>query len=350
MIKCSEYVSPGHPDKIADYISQYLLDRYIEIDHETRYAVEVQIKDNTVTLGGEVSSDAMFTESEIASHVRKAVEDIGYTDAYLADWGPENTICGSLLTVNSHIGQQSSDIAQGCNNDGWGDQGIFFGYCEYRPDTCGMPYEHSVAKRLCKDLFDSGLGGIDIKTQVVTRNGSVNKVIVAIPLHPDGRTTIRNIRHFVRKRIPGRYKLIVNGTGNYVKHSSIADCGTTGRKLAVDFYGGGVPVGGGCPWTKDASKADLTLNLCARKMAIGYAIRYKVGVQVSLACCIGKKAVDCCISDLAGNTLFEHTIDISPKELRKAYHLDKPIYSSMCKFGLFGEFQRDKAWEIQPTL
>lgn len=260
MIKFSEFVSLGHPDKIADYISQYLLDRYIEHDPQTRYAVEVQIKGYQVTLGGEVSSKHHFSAQEIRDFVRASVNEIGYTREYQQKWGADNTICGDLLDVAIYICQQSNDIAQGLS--GWGDQGIFFGYCEYRPDTCGMPLDHTLAKRLCKDLFESGIGGLDIKTQVITRNDKVEKVIVAIPLLDD--TSKKTVKHFVRSRIKGRYQLIINGTGRYVKHSSIADCGTTGRKLAVDFYGGNSKLGGGSPWTKDASKADLTLNLAAR--------------------------------------------------------------------------------------
>ena len=108
-----------------------------------------------------------------------------------------------------------------------------------------MPLDHTLAKRLCKDLFESGIGGLDIKTQVITRNDKVEKVIVAIPLLDD--TSKKTVKHFVRSRIKGRYQLIINGTGRYVKHSSIADCGTTGRKLAVDFYGGNSKLGGGSP-------------------------------------------------------------------------------------------------------
>ena len=240
MIKFSEFVSLGHPDKIADYISQYLLDRYIEHDPQTRYAVEVQIKGYQVTLGGEVSSKHHFSAQEIRDFVRAAVNEIGYTREYQQKWGADNTICGDLLDVAIYICQQSNDIAQGLS--GWGDQGIFFGYCEYRPDTCGMPLDHTLAKRLCKDLFESGIGGLDIKTQVITRNDKVEKVIVAIPLLDD--TSKKTVKHFVRSRIKGRYQLIINGTGRYVKHSSIADCGTTGRKLAVDFYGGNSKLGG----------------------------------------------------------------------------------------------------------
>src|SRR5574344_2795011 len=107
MIKFSEYVSLGHPDKIADYISQYLLDRYIERDPQTRYAVEVQIKDWRVTLGGEVSSKCEFTSNQIKQFVRAAVNEIGYTREYMERWGAENTICGDLLGVTFLIRQQS---------------------------------------------------------------------------------------------------------------------------------------------------------------------------------------------------------------------------------------------------
>lgn len=341
MLQFSEYVSIGHPDKIADYISQYLLDRYIEKDPMTRYAVEAQIKNFKVTLGGEVSSSCRFTDSEIAHFVREAVNEIGYTREYMERWGSDNTICGDLLDVTVLINQQSPDIAQGL--DGWGDQGIFFGYCEYRPETCGMPLDHTIAKRLCKALFESGLGGLDIKTQVVTDDGKIVKVIVAIPLLEG--TPVKKIRRFVRSRIKGRYKLIVNGTGRYVRHSSIADCGTTGRKLAVDFYGGNSKIGGGSPWTKDGSKADLALNLVARRIAVTQAIKNKCDVTVSLACCIGKQAVDFSVNDFAGNTLLSGEMKISPEEIRREFALDKPIFASMCRWGLFGEFQRDKAWE-----
>lgn len=340
MIKFSEYVSLGHPDKIADYISQYLLDRYIEIDPNTRYAVEVQIKDNQVTLGGEVSSKCFFDTTTIKKHVRAAVNEIGYTREYQQKWGAENTICGDLLGVTSYISQQSPDIAQGLT--GWGDQGIFFGYCEYNPDTCGMPYDHTIAKRLCKELFESGLGGLDIKTQVVTKDDKIIKIIVAIPLL---NTSVRSVKNFIRSRVKGRYKIIVNGTGKYVTHSSIADCGTTGRKLAVDFYGGNCKLGGGSPWTKDASKADLSLNLAARKLALVYALENQTDVTVSLACCIGKKEIDITVCDKAGNIISEGQFELSPSELRRNFKLDTPIYASMCRWGLFGEYQQDKAWE-----
>lgn len=341
MLQISEYVSLGHPDKIADYISSYLLDRYIERDPATRYAVEVQIKSWRVTLGGEVSSKCSFTPDEIAAHVRAAVNEIGYTREYLGVWGAENTICGDFLGVESLITQQSPDIARGLN--GWGDQGIFFGHAAYQPQTGFMPMDYTLARRLNKALFESGIGGLDIKTQVVLRDDAVEKIIVAIPLLDDHK--VRHVRRFVNKRIHGNYDLIINGTGVYRQHSTIADCGTTGRKLAVDFYGGNCRIGGGSPWTKDGSKADLSLNLCARKLARCYAIENKCDVDVSLACCIGKTAVDMCVQDKAGNCIAEGLLDINPQELIAAYELDKPKFASMCRWGLFGEFQADRKWE-----
>lgn len=342
MIRFSEYVSLGHPDKIADYISQYLLDRYIERDPETRYAVEVQIKDSSVTLGGEVSSKCQLSEDQIAAFARQAVCEIGYTRAYQEAWGKENAICGEDLSVRVLISQQSPDIAQGLT--GWGDQGIFFGYSSKEGSVCGMmPYDHTIAKRLCKALFESGLGGLDIKTQVVTDNDVITKIIVAIPLLPHQDT--QAVERFVRSQVKGDYTLIVNGTGRYVAHSSIADCGTTGRKLAVDFYGGNCHIGGGSPWTKDASKADLTLNLVARRLAKEYARQNGCDTFVRLACCIGKQEVDMCVQDSVGNIIAEGAMNLSPAQLRREYKLDTPIYASMCRWGLFGEYQQDKTWE-----
>lgn len=346
MIQFSEYVSLGHPDKVADYISQYLLDRYMERDPNTRYAVEVQIKDHIVTLAGEVSSSAVFGGGDISAFVRAAVNEIGYTRAYQEQWGADNTICGDSLIVFNNIGQQSPDIAQGL--DGWGDQGIFFGMATPSRNSCGMPYDHSLAKELCKGLFESGLGGLDIKTQVITDNGEVIKVIIAIPLDPErGTATPEQIEKYVRCRVNSRkgYEVIVNGTGRYVKHGPIADCGTTGRKLAVDFYGGNCHIGGGSPWTKDGSKADLALNLVARRLAKNYTAELGVTTYSRLACCIGKREVDFCVTDTAGNIVSEGVMPLNPAEVIRELKLDTPCYASMCRWGLFGEYQQDKPWE-----
>lgn len=340
-MKIAEYVSIGHPDKIADYISQYILDRYIEKDPDVKYAVEVQIKNFNVSLGGEVSSKYKFSSYQLVQFVREAVNEIGYTREYMDKWGSENAICGDLLNVVVWINQQSPDIAQGLT--GWGDQGIFFGYSNTDEETFGMPFEHTLAKRICKDLFDKKIGGLDIKSQVVTDDGIVKKIIVAIPLLQSKDTAI--VEEYLRSVLKYDCDVIINGTGRYVQHSTIADCGTTGRKLAVDFYGGACRLGGGSPWTKDGSKADLSLNLYARKIAKEFAEKYDCEIYSSLACCIGKKEVDISITDSKNNLLFRGEESVDPMRLKREFYLDTPIYTSMCKWGLFGEFQQDKGWE-----
>lgn len=331
-MRISEYVSIGHPDKVADYISEYLLDKFIEKDPNTKYAVEVQIKDNFVTLGGEVKSEHTFSKDEIEQFVKEAVNDIGYTKEYQNKWGKQNTICGDDLIVTQHIGIQSSEINQGLS--GWGDQGIMFGLATNTPDTNYIPTDYYLAKSLNNLLFKSGLGGLDIKTQVVIDGNKLSKVIVAIPLLTN---ETRAINEFVRSKIEGDYTLIVNGTGSYKTHSSIADCGTTGRKLAVDFYGGNCNVGGGSPWTKDGSKADLTLNLYARDIALEYMKLYPqyAFMKSSVACCIGKKSIDVEILSDGGNVLFRGVENISPSDLISKYKLNTPIFRKLCREGLF---------------
>lgn len=111
-MKISEYVSVGHPDKVADYISEYILDRLLEIDPDVRYALEVQIKDNYVTLGGEITTSAKLSEPCWYNWTKEALAEIGYTQEYCDRWGSENTIVPSQLQVVAHISKQSPDIAQ----------------------------------------------------------------------------------------------------------------------------------------------------------------------------------------------------------------------------------------------
>lgn len=338
MIRFSEFVSLGHPDKIADYISQFILDKYIENDSSTRYAVEVQIKDNYVTLGGEIASKVRFTDDELLSYVKRAIADIGYNEEYNKIWRG-NAISVNDIVLNNRIGQQSQDIAQGLN--GWGDQGIFFGFATADSKTEYIPEDYALARRINKALFDSNIGGIDIKTQVLINDDDVSKVIVAIPLITE---SVSEVMEIVRRFAPNA-EIIINGTGKYVQHSSIADCGTTGRKLVVDFYGGNSKIGGGSPWTKDGSKADLTLNLYARELAKKNAIKYGKDVYTSLACCIGKQEVDYIVTTADNKVIETGCKKIAPQELIERYNLNKPIFASMCKWGLFGEYQMDKEWE-----
>ena len=333
MLRTSEWVSLGHPDKMADYISSYLLDRHLEKDPKTRFAVEVMVKDNIVTLGGEVTSEADFSDEELTRFVRKAVNEIGYTREYQDRWGRENAVCGDEMEVYPLIGRQSPDIGQGVDRDAWGDQGIFHGMALDRPSSGNMPRDHYLARKLGMALFKSGLGGLDIKTLVATEDGNASHVTIAIPLADDEK------REAVRKmaeEITNCRNMTNNGTGRYVRHSSLADCGVTGRKLAADLYGGNCRVGGGSPWTKDGSKADLTLNIHARRLALDYMRANRLrGAYTSLSCSIGSPEIEVSYQDGHGHELKTEKMEAKPSELIRKYGLDKPIYTRLCREGLF---------------
>jgi S-adenosylmethionine synthetase len=347
-MKISEYVSVGHPDKVADYISEYILDHFLVRDPNVRYAVEVQIKDNHVTLGGEVTTVAATPNWHTL--VKRALAEIGYTDEYCSEWGSENTIDPSKLCVEAHIGTQSPDIAQGVNHDGWGDQGIFWGMATEDEGPNNLPWDYYYAKDLCQFLYEESKNGapwgIDIKTQIATDDvGCIKKVIVAAPCFPENvdivESTVKDWLIDTGMPIDEDPELcpeiIVNGTGAYVKHASVGDCGTTGRKLAVDFYGGNCRIGGGSPWTKDPTKADLTLNLLARELAkIAVKERHIPVAYVSLGCCIGRPEIDVTIYDGHNNVLDSYTYKMGPQEVIERLNLRKPIYANLCMKGLWG--------------
>ena len=351
--KFSEYVSPGHPDKVADYISEYILDRYLEKDPNVRYAVEVMIKGNMAHLAGEITSTAYFGYADYKNFVKEALREIGYTEEYYKSWGG-NVINPEDIELQVDITAQSPEISQGVDNDGWGDQGIFFGYAD--PDEEYMtPRSHSLAKDLCHMLYtqakEKGIGGIDIKTEIILyEDGWIEKIIAAVPCRDNKEydkvlESIRDWYDSVELDLPLYPEIILNGTGNYVMHGPVADCGITGRKLVVDFYGGELHVGGGSPWTKDGSKADLTLNLFAREMARKYAKETNQAVKVSVACCIGRSEIDYVVETTCGEEITDGKMNVTPNELIRQYDLDKPIFASMCTFGLFGKYQQDKKWE-----
>ena len=345
-MKISEWVSTGHPDKMADHISEYLLDRFIEQDPNTRYALEVQVKDNIVTIGGEVTTTAYV---EIEPCIRAAIRSIGYTDAYWAKWADRDRACilqkaqghcinpGDVV-VNTYINKQSPDIAQGVNKDGWGDQGIMFGMATRDSAYEFMPKDYYLAKKIGKMLYRNHKGydiGIDIKTQVVLdEEDKVIKVIVAAPMKTE--KPKYQIEEDIRKLV-GNCEIIINGTGAYITHSSVADCGTTGRKLAVDFYGGNCQVGGGSPWTKDGTKADLALNLYARYVAVKYILDNPAVevVYVKIGCCIGRKDIDITFANAQGETIYDITKEVSPESLIKRFGLREPNFATLNKEGLF---------------
>lgn len=357
-MRTSEYVSLGHPDKIADYISEHILDRILEQDPNARYALEVQIKDKFVTLGGEISTKASISAEK---WVKEAVEEIGYTKKYAEKWGKENTICSDDLEVRILYSTQSPDIAQGVDHYGWGEQGIFFGYAENNPDTNYMPLDHFLAKELNNILYSkakiSGIGGLDIKTQITLDDDDmIEEIIVAIPAKD--KKELDKIKRIVemwsgKQNITPTTKTIINGTGKYIKHSSMGDCGTTGRKLAVDFYGGNSPIGGGSPWTKDGTKADLALNVVARNVALCELINsthpYKFSAECRISCCIGKVNVNvtALVKDKYGQILEKKNTKelITTNDVIDIYGLKNPKYALLCKRGLFGVIDDEHPWE-----
>ena len=348
MKKISECVSPGHPDKVADLISQYILDRYIEQDPYTRYAVEVLIKGNTVHLAGEVTSKVCFSYEDYNRFVFEALCEIGYTPQYYKKW-EGNTIDPVNMYVTVDITAQSGEISVGVNNEGWGDQGIFFGYADVNGDEYQMPLSHSLAKKLCQMLYNNAkcfdVGGLDIKTEIVLgEDDKIEKVIAAVPCRSETEhaEVLKSIQYWCQPW-GGNPTIVLNGTGIYKMHGPLADCGVTGRKLAVDFYGGEFQVGGGAV-IKDGTKADVSLNLYARKLALKYAKERNESIKVSIACCIGKSEVDYSIETPCGDIIETGVMDLKPRKVITELGLDKPIYFSMHYFGLFGEFQA-KEWE-----
>ncbi len=332
MKKTAEYVSLGHPDKTADYISSYLLDRLIEQDPNTRYAVEVMIKDNMVVLGGEITSNGEL--GNLTEHVKQALREIGYNENYAECWG-ENAIDVRKIEVCDLIGKQSTDISQGVDQNGWGDQGVFVGYACKGDGLINR--ELYFARRLNNALYTKALQsknlGIDIKTQItIDDDGHIETVVVAIPMLVE-----ENLSEFIIQTlgcVPD--EIIVNGTGAFKKHSSIADCGVTGRKLACDFYSTASPIGGGSPWTKDGSKADVALNIYARRLAVEM-LDGNDECFVYLSSCIGKSKLPSATfktikngEEVCGNI----GITLSPTEIRELLDLTKPVYARLCRNGL----------------
>ena len=272
--------------------------------------------------------------SAIKDYVRQALREVGYDERYATIWG-KHAIDINQAKILNLIGVQSTDIGQGVQQNGWGDQGVFVGFACQGEEFINR--ELFLAKKLNKALYmkarKSDNLGIDIKTQItLADDGHIETAIAAVPmLKPE------SLEEFICEtlgEVPD--KIIVNGTGVYQTHSAVADCGVTGRKLACDFYSTACPIGGGSPWTKDASKADLTLNLYARQLAVQY-LADNDECFVYLSSCIGRaELTSVAIKMVKENECRELNLSINkkPTELIDHLGLRKPVFARLCREGL----------------
>ena len=328
MIKTAEAVSLGHPDKTADFISSYILDQMIKTDPYVKYAVEVMVKDNNVILGGEINGNVNFTH--INRYIHDALCFIGYDEKYSKIWG-DFAINPDKLNVINLVGVQSCDINRGIENSGWGDQGVFVGYACHGEQN--INHELYLAKKLNFALYNlakkSDYLGLDIKTQITLDvHNNIDTAVVAIPMLHD-----TDLTDFICETLGERPRnIIVNGTGRYTYHSSVADCGITGRKLACDFYSTAAPIGGGAPWTKDATKADLTLNLYARKLAIQN-LNNNDECFVYLSSCIGQSKLPSAVIKTIKDGIETYSsilVEKTPNEIIAEMELRNPVFSQLC--------------------
>lgn len=323
-MRTAEAVSPGHPDKISDQISDAILDAYLTVDPDARVAVEVMGGHGKLYICGEVTSKVKIDKSEISRIAKQVYKEIGYNDS---------------LKVQVHLVQQSPDIAQGVDTGGAGDQGIMVGYaCNDNEEM--IPQELYLARKILKEVLALGYGP-DGKSQVtLDDDGKITQVVVSVQ-HPEN-IPLGLIETSVWKRldihIPYDYNLIVNGTGKFVIGGFQGDTGLTGRKIVQDAYGPQVPVGGGAFSGKDPSKVDRSAAYMARSMAVdwvkkGYGdksivkIAYSIGIAEPLMVTINGKSV-------AVNS------GLTPKEIIDYLDLKKPIYRKTAEWGAFGQGQR----------
>lgn len=357
----SESVSEGHPDKVADRISDAVLDTFLKVDATARVAVETMVTTNQIVLAGEVrSADPVATET-LEAAARAAVKDIGYEqDGF--HWRDANFQC--------FVHEQSADIAQGVDaagnkDEGAGDQGIMFGFAT-RETPALMPapifYSHEILRRLAAARHDGTLPILepDSKSQVSLRyeNGTpvgATSVVVSTQ-HSVGcdQAELREaVRGVVEQVLPEGWmcpdeEFYVNPTGIFEIGGPDGDAGLTGRKIIVDTYGGAAPHGGGAFSGKDPTKVDrsaayaaryLAKNVVAAELAKSCTIQlaYAIGVSKPLSIYVDlhDSAADG-ISAAAVEAALGQVMDLSPRGIREHLKLNRPIYERTAAYGHFG--------------
>lgn len=364
----SESVSEGHPDKMADQISDAVLDAILAQDSAGRVACETLLTTGLVVVAGEISTNAKIQIGEIA---RETVKKIGYDDT---DKGFDYKTCGVVVAV----GQQSPDIAMGVkktgdDNQGAGDQGLMFGYAVNETPEF-MPLSISLSHTLVREL--AGLRKAnrvdwlrpDAKSQVTVQyeNGVAERIdaIVVSTQHADSvsQGTIKDFvtEELIKKHIPSKWidkdtKFYVNPTGRFVTGGPMGDAGLTGRKIIVDTYGGHGAHGGGAFSGKDPSKVDRSAAYAARHIAkniVGAGLAERCLVQIAYAIGIAEP-VSVNVNDYGtskvGAAVLEKAVrklwDLRPARITKDFDLLRPIYSPTAAYGHFGRSESTFTWE-----
>ncbi|WP_145144631.1 methionine adenosyltransferase [Roseomonas gilardii] len=358
----SESVSEGHPDKVADRISDTVLDAYLTADPYARVACETLVTTNRIILAGETRGPGSVTPEYLMHLARLAVQDIGY-DQEGFSWRNAHVEC--------HLHAQSAHIAQGVDasgnkDEGAGDQGIMFGYaCTETPDLMPAPlyYAHLILRRISelRRNNDKSVAGLlpDAKSQVTLRyvDGKpvgVTSVVVSTQ-HEEGLTQeqVRElVAPIVASSLPAGWtvpedELYVNPTGTFVIGGPDGDCGLTGRKIIVDTYGGAAPHGGGAFSGKDPTKVDRSAAYACRYLAknvVAAGLADKCTIQVSYA--IGVSKPLSVYFDLHGTgrdideaklaKVVNEMVNLTPRGIREHLQLNRAIYVPTSAYGHFG--------------
>ena len=364
----SESVSEGHPDKVADQISDAVVDAMLAQARESRVACETMIKTGIVILAGEIRSDAVVDFDKLT---RAVIERIGYD-------GPEIGFDPEACTVVNALGQQSSDIAMGVDESydheqGAGDQGLMFGYATDETDVL-MPapivYSHRLVEQQAK-ARRSSLPFLrpDAKSQLTFRYDEAGKpvgidaVVLSTQHSPDvDQATLREavMEEIIKPVLPANWvsnetQFHINPTGKFIIGGPVGDCGLTGRKIIVDTYGGMARHGGGAFSGKDPSKVDRSAAYAGRYVAkniVAAGLAQRCEIQVSYAIGVAEPtsiSVDTYgtgkISDNEIIQLVREHFDLRPKGLIAMLDLKRPIYQQTAAYGHFGRTGDDFTWE-----
>ncbi len=364
----SESVSEGHPDKIADQISDAVLDAIFKQDPKARVACETYIKTGMVIVGGEITTDAWVDIEELT---RKTIKEIGYNHSDMGfDW--------ASCAVISAIGKQSQDIAMGVDEtaeheQGAGDQGLMFGYASNETDVL-MPapitYSHLLVKQQAKVRKNNILPWLrpDAKSQITmhyvdNKPVGIDTVVLSTQHDPDiAQKDLRDavIEEIIKPILPKEWisdktKYLINPTGRFVIGGPLGDCGLTGRKIIVDTYGGMARHGGGAFSGKDPSKVDRSASYAARYIAkniVAAGLAERCEVQLSYA--IGVAEPTSVYIETFGTgkmeqdklvALVRENFDLHPRGIIKMLDLLRPIYQPTAAYGHFGREDIDCPWE-----